>query len=126
MLGFLAQNGFSNVTGIDISSDQVAEAQARGFNAIEANALTYLRKHKNAYDVIIAMDIIEHFHKEELFDLLSLIFQALKAWRLVCDSNAQRRRFAAKLCNLRRPYSFHDTLPTISEPDFNFYRICQY
>lgn len=78
MLGYLRQSGFNNATGIDISADQVAEAKARGFNAIEADALIYLQNHKNEYEIIVAMDIIEHFKREELLDLLQLVHQALK------------------------------------------------
>jgi 2-polyprenyl-3-methyl-5-hydroxy-6-metoxy-1,4-benzoquinol methylase len=78
MLKYLHQAGFRNVTGIDISEDQVAEAKEKGFNAIHADALTYLQEQKEQYEIIVAMDIIEHFTKEELFNLLTLIYQALK------------------------------------------------
>ena len=78
MLNYLKEAGFTNLSGIDISADQVAEAQTRGFNAVEADALAYLREHQSSYDVIVAMDIIEHFHKDELFELIELIHGALK------------------------------------------------
>ncbi len=78
MLNYLKQNGFSNAIGIDISTDQVAEAKAKGLNAIEADAISYLQDHPNEYDIIIAMDVIEHFKKEEVLNLLALIYTSLK------------------------------------------------
>lgn len=78
MLHYLEQAGFTNLSGIDISADQVAEAASRGFNAIEADALQYLPAHKEEYQVVIAMDVIEHFKREELYELLGAIYESLK------------------------------------------------
>jgi predicted TPR repeat methyltransferase len=78
MLNYLKQAGFTNLAGIDISADQAAEAVARGFNAVEADALQFLPQHKAEYDVIVAMDVIEHFRKEELLELLGATRDALK------------------------------------------------
>jgi 2-polyprenyl-3-methyl-5-hydroxy-6-metoxy-1,4-benzoquinol methylase len=78
MLDYLLHAGFTNLTGIDISGDQVAAAVRNGFTAIEADALRFLPEHKTAYDVIIAMDVIEHFKKEELLELLEAIRQSLR------------------------------------------------
>ncbi len=78
MLNYLNHAGFTNLTGIDISADQAAEAASRGFRALEADALQYLPQHPMEFDVIIAMDVVEHFKKEELLDLLAAIRQSLK------------------------------------------------
>ncbi|MFT3894641.1 MAG: class I SAM-dependent methyltransferase [Anaerolineales bacterium] len=78
MLKYLQSAGFTNLTGVDISGEQVAVAKANGFNAIEADVFTYLKENEGQYEVIVAIDIIEHFKKEELFELLNLVYRALK------------------------------------------------
>jgi 2-polyprenyl-3-methyl-5-hydroxy-6-metoxy-1,4-benzoquinol methylase len=78
MLKYLRSVGFTNLTGIDISEEQVEIAQEHGFNALHTDAFTFLKEHINQYEVIVAIDIIEHFNKEELLELLTLIHQSLK------------------------------------------------
>lgn len=78
MLRYLQSAGFTNLTGVDISEEQVKIAQKRGFNAIHADVFAFLKENTNQYEIIVAIDIIEHFKKEELFELLVLIQQALK------------------------------------------------
>jgi len=77
MLKYLKSAGFTNLTGIDISAEQVEIARSNGFNAIHANAFSFLKENVNQFEVIFAIDLIEHFKKEELFELLQLIHQAL-------------------------------------------------
>lgn len=78
MLKYLQSAGFTNLTGVDISGEQVAVARANGFNAIEADVFSFLKENESQYDVIVAIDIIEHFKKEELFELLNLVYRALR------------------------------------------------
>jgi 2-polyprenyl-3-methyl-5-hydroxy-6-metoxy-1,4-benzoquinol methylase len=77
MLGYLQSAGFNHLTGIDISAEQVAIAKEKGFNAIQADAFEFLKENKNSYEIIIAIDMIEHFKKEELYELIKLIHDAL-------------------------------------------------
>ena len=77
MLRYLESAGFTNLTGIDISEEQVKKAQEKGFKAIQADAFNFLMENKGKYEIIVAIDMIEHFKKEELFELLKLIHQAL-------------------------------------------------
>ncbi len=78
MLRYLKSAGFTNLTGIDISGEQVEKARSSGFNAIKADAFTFLKENENQIEIIVAIDVIEHFKKEELFELLNLIHRALK------------------------------------------------
>jgi 2-polyprenyl-3-methyl-5-hydroxy-6-metoxy-1,4-benzoquinol methylase len=78
MLKYLQSAGFTNLTGIDISEEQIAVAQAKGFNAFQADAFSFLRENEEQFEIITAIDIIEHFKKEELYELLHLIFKSLK------------------------------------------------
>ncbi|MBI5823164.1 MAG: class I SAM-dependent methyltransferase [Chloroflexi bacterium] len=78
MLRYLQSAGFTNLTGVDISEEQIAIAKERGFNAIHANAFDFLSSNEGQFEIIFAIDLIEHFKKEELFELLQLTHQALK------------------------------------------------
>lgn len=77
-LEFLSREGFTNATGIDVSSEQIEIAQRRGTKATQANVFEYLKAHNQNVDAIVAIDFIEHFSKEELFPLVELMFSALK------------------------------------------------
>ena len=78
MLRYLKSAGFTNLTGIDISGEQVERAKVNGFNAIQADAFSYLRLNEDQFEIIVAIDMVEHFKKEELYELLTLIYGALK------------------------------------------------
>lgn len=70
----LQQQGYQKVRGIDLSPDQVAEAEKIGIKGVEqADLIEYLKKHPNTFDVIIGIDIIEHFSKDELVEILEII-----------------------------------------------------
>uniref|UniRef100_A0A7C6ECB1 Class I SAM-dependent methyltransferase n=1 Tax=candidate division WOR-3 bacterium TaxID=2052148 RepID=A0A7C6ECB1_UNCW3 len=78
ILEFLKQCGFTKAAGIDISEEQIAIATKRNLNVQTTDAFKYLATKKEVFDAIIAIDFLEHFSKEELFQLIPLIHQALK------------------------------------------------
>lgn len=78
MLKFLAQHGFTQIKGIDISVEQIEQAHKHGHDAEVAEVFEYIEGKHDAFDVIIALDFIEHFHKEELLALSQCIFKSLK------------------------------------------------
>ena len=51
---------------------------AQGVKASVADALEHLARNENAYGLIVAIDVIEHFSKEELIRLLHKVRAALK------------------------------------------------
>ncbi|MCA0238526.1 MAG: class I SAM-dependent methyltransferase [Bacteroidetes bacterium] len=71
----IKQFGYENLTGIDYSSEQVELANMMGLTFIyQGDIIDYLAKSKDScIDVIILMDVIEHFTREELINLLSLL-----------------------------------------------------
>jgi 2-polyprenyl-3-methyl-5-hydroxy-6-metoxy-1,4-benzoquinol methylase len=78
-LMLLKQNGYQNTEGVDISPEQIETAHAMGIaNAQVADVFEYLAQRKNEFDCITGIDIIEHFSKDELVNLLELIKGALK------------------------------------------------
>lgn len=72
------QQGYSETQGIDISPQMVTIAQELGTkNVQQADLLPFLEQHSEQFDLIMAIDVIEHFTKDELVRLLQYIHKAL-------------------------------------------------
>lgn len=70
--------GYTGVHGIDISEEQVRIAAERGIEGVElADLRDHLSANAGGYDVILAMDVLEHFDPGGLFEVLDLIAAAL-------------------------------------------------
>lgn len=79
LLKLLKDHGYKNILGLDISKEQVDKAQEMGIiEAKEGDIFEFLKDREEEYDVITGIDIIEHFSKDELVHLLSVIHKALK------------------------------------------------
>lgn len=76
---YLKNLGYENSSGIDISPEQVEIARNLGIKDVKcADILGFLRDKKDTYDVIFARDVIEHFTKEDIIELLEVVFNSLK------------------------------------------------
>jgi 2-polyprenyl-3-methyl-5-hydroxy-6-metoxy-1,4-benzoquinol methylase len=76
---WLQQSGFTDAEGIDISVEQVEVAQKLGVKNIkQADIKQLLRDKKDFYDVVFGRDVIEHFGKEDIVEILSLCCDSLK------------------------------------------------
>ncbi len=79
LIKMLKNEGYTNLKGIDLSESQVKIAKEFGLNEVEVNDISsYLSDKESHFDVITGIDIIEHFSKDELVDLLNLIKKSLK------------------------------------------------
>jgi 2-polyprenyl-3-methyl-5-hydroxy-6-metoxy-1,4-benzoquinol methylase len=78
MLHFLRERGYTNLSAVDLSADQVALARQVTPNVTHGNALEWLREHRQSFDLLVAMDLIEHFTREEALLFIDLCFAALK------------------------------------------------
>jgi 2-polyprenyl-3-methyl-5-hydroxy-6-metoxy-1,4-benzoquinol methylase len=74
---FLKKQGFKNVVGIDKSAEQIRLARERGCEAYVADAFDFLKTNSNKFDMIIAIDFLEHFSRDELVRLAPLISASL-------------------------------------------------
>ncbi len=76
----LQQNGYQNVSGVDVSEEQVNFANSAGLDQVsQGNLVEYLSgMPANSVDVILLMDVIEHLTRQELFDCMDLVFSRLK------------------------------------------------
>lgn len=79
LLAALKEKGYHAIQGIDISQEQVDIAHSLGMNEVICiNLNDFLKQSNELFDVICGMDIIEHFTKDELVELLLLLKTKLK------------------------------------------------
>lgn len=78
LLEFLGQRGFSRRVGIDLSEEQVRRAHVRQQPALVADALPFLRTQPGRFGLIVAVDVFEHFARDELIPLVQAIHAALR------------------------------------------------
>jgi len=78
MMLFLKRRGFTRVEGIDISEEQIRAAKERGLNVTLTDAFEFLPSRQGVYAAIIAIDVIEHFTREEVLRLFPLLHEALQ------------------------------------------------
>ena len=73
----LSQRGFSNILGVDISEEQVNLARMTGVENIVCQNLHDYLSEAEPHDFISMLDILEHFDKQEVVDILSAVHNAL-------------------------------------------------
>jgi len=75
----LKKAGYKNITGVDLGEEQLRVSQKLGVRdfVIQDDVFSFLKNKDKIYDVICAFDLLEHFHKDELLDLLDLIYSRL-------------------------------------------------
>jgi 2-polyprenyl-3-methyl-5-hydroxy-6-metoxy-1,4-benzoquinol methylase len=78
LLFFFSERGYKNLTGVDISPDQVALAGQVTPDVRRESVLDHLEAHPDSYDLITGYDIIEHFEKDEALRFLDGCFAALR------------------------------------------------
>ena len=70
---------YNNLTGVDLSKEQIKLSIQSGIdNVFEANILEWLQANNEKYDVITAIDLIEHLTKDEVIELLIQVLENLK------------------------------------------------
>ena len=80
LLLLLQQAGYVNTLGIETSPDQVEFARQLGVKSIIAgDLLAFLRKSAGElFDVVVACDVLEHFSKDEVLELLDHAHRVLR------------------------------------------------
>ena len=78
MLQTMQRLGFSAVQGVDLSEQQVQRAREAGLNVRQGDALAALRENSGRWDLILAIDILEHLQKGEALEFLIAAHAALK------------------------------------------------
>ncbi len=85
LLASLASFGFTRLSGVDLSPDDVEIARKRVPIAIISceDALQYLEDHKSTCDVIILKAVLEHTPKESIMTFFKRIQDSLKSGGIV-------------------------------------------
>jgi 2-polyprenyl-3-methyl-5-hydroxy-6-metoxy-1,4-benzoquinol methylase len=78
LLYFLKTAGYTSLFGVDISPEQVHLARQVTPSVDEGDILEYLQSRPSSFDLLTAMDIIEHFDKDEVFEFLELCYRSLR------------------------------------------------
>jgi len=77
---FLArEHGYANITGVDISEEQVAEAKKLGLdNVHRADLIPFLKTiERGSVRTVVAFDVIEHLSKNEFYKLAKDVHRVL-------------------------------------------------
>lgn len=78
LVRFLQRSGFK-CRGIDLSLEQVSAAHERGVDGVtHADLFEYLALHGDEFDVIIALDLIEHFDRNGVTAVLKTLRGGLR------------------------------------------------
>jgi SAM-dependent methyltransferase len=77
LLYWLKSRGYTNLYGVDIAPDQVALARQVA-NVDQEDLLSWLAERPERFDMLIGLDIVEHFARDEALRFLELAYAALK------------------------------------------------
>lgn len=74
------QSGYKNASGVDYSIESVAVATQNNVNNVKQGDLvqTLADMQDESVDVLLYLDVLEHFHREEVLQILSKSFNKLK------------------------------------------------
>jgi len=76
---WLNKNGYRNVSGSDVSSEQIKKANELGIhNVFESDLFEVLEKNNASIDVLLLRDVLEHFDRSEALKILKMCFRSLK------------------------------------------------
>ena len=78
-LYYLKDKEYSNIQGVDHSPEQIDCCLKAGLPvALIDDLFEYLSNHQSAFDVVTMNDVLEHFTKNEVVKLLTLINESLR------------------------------------------------
>jgi SAM-dependent methyltransferase len=79
-LHFLRSSGYTNISGVDVSPEQIGLAHLLGIPNVECRDLRseLSELDSDSIDAVLAIDILEHLENGELFEVVDEIFRVLK------------------------------------------------
>ena len=77
-LQLLREKGYTNLFGIDISPEQIQKARIKGLNVEQTDVFRFLEVNEKKFDIIFALDFVEHFDKREILKLFGGFSKILK------------------------------------------------
>ncbi len=94
-LQWMQSRGYHNLTGVDLSQEDLEHARSHGLNTVREDVIAFLQKQSACFSVIHAKDLIEHLDKQEAVTLCAAAFTAL----------APGGRFILSTFNAQAPFS---------------------
>jgi SAM-dependent methyltransferase len=76
-LNFLEKEGYQNYLGVDICEENILFCAKRGISATHADIFSFLEDSGKLYDAIVMNDVLEHFDKGEVIQILGLAYKRL-------------------------------------------------
>lgn len=77
LLDYLSLHSYKNTFGIDISKEQIELANSKGHRVKLIDVFEFFDGTSEKYDIVFAFDFFEHFTKDELIQLTTVIFNSL-------------------------------------------------
>jgi 2-polyprenyl-3-methyl-5-hydroxy-6-metoxy-1,4-benzoquinol methylase len=79
LVWWLQQRGYEQSGGIDVSAEQVMVANALGVrHVVKGDLVSFLTGRPGSYDRLILRDVLEHFPRETIVEMLDICRQALR------------------------------------------------
>ncbi|MDQ6624138.1 MAG: class I SAM-dependent methyltransferase [Verrucomicrobiota bacterium] len=77
----LQAHGYTNATGLDLSTEQIAFAreQLHLTNVVVGDGVAYLREHPSSFDAVLMLDVLEHLSTDDSIAWLKAAYLALRA-----------------------------------------------
>src|SRR3989338_7934924 len=80
LVAWLHAEGFKNAEGVDVSGEQIAAGKAMGITALtEMDLREFLRLRPDHFDLLFLRDVLGHFPKEEVLEIVELMHASLKS-----------------------------------------------
>jgi cyclopropane fatty-acyl-phospholipid synthase-like methyltransferase len=76
-LNYLKIKGFVNLRGIDMSAQYLEQGKQMGHDNIHLGDLFEELSRNNKYDLIIAIDVLEHFQRDDIMKIFDLVIKSL-------------------------------------------------
>jgi 2-polyprenyl-3-methyl-5-hydroxy-6-metoxy-1,4-benzoquinol methylase len=78
LLRWFARRGYRELSGVDVSPEQVALARRHAAGVEAGDLVAFLRARPQRFDLLTGIDIVEHFTKDEVLDFLDACRGALR------------------------------------------------
>jgi len=96
-LYFLRQEGYTNVSAVDLSPEMVATCHKLGFDQVElGDVISFLERHPTGFGAIICNDLIEHIPRSQMIRFVESARAALTAGVFVVKTINASSLFGAR------------------------------